>query len=167
MDVNRHVSLKSLEGICRLLHRPNKPKTPSEQNQPDNTPEVVTGGGAFALEFPLSDQQNGPDTREIFTRLQLQWRNGITSTQYIRAHIPAIRPTLLNQPFKNIHINTGICLFSKPALSLDPGKDSLGSECEKVTIPQIPERNEDLTLYELEIITRLSLAIADTAAPIL
>jgi hypothetical protein len=158
-------SLKSLESVCRLLHRPNnKPKTPSEQNQPDNTPVVVTGGGAFSLEFPLSDQQNGPETREIiFTRLQVQWRNGTTSTQYFRAQVPSIKPTLLNEPFKSIHINTGICLFSKPALSVYPGK-ALGSDCEKITIPRIPERNENLTLYELEIITRLSLAIADTAA---
>ncbi|KAF7122877.1 hypothetical protein CNMCM5793_000987 [Aspergillus hiratsukae] len=158
-------SLKSLESVCRLLRSPNdKSKMRSEQNQPDNIPEVVTGGGAFSLEFLLSDQQNGPDTREIFTRLQLRWRNGITSTQYFRAHIPSMKPTLLFEPFENIRINTGICLFSKPALSLDPGKDSLGSDCEKVIIPRIPERNEDLTLYELEIITRLSLAIADTAA---
>ncbi|KAF4161668.1 hypothetical protein CNMCM6936_003187 [Aspergillus lentulus] len=136
----------------------------SEQSQPENLPEVITGGGAFSLEFPLSGQQNIPDTREIFTRLQLQWRNGTTSTQYFRAHIPSIKPSLLNEPFDSIHINTGICLFSKTALSLDPGNDPLGSDSEKVTIPRVPERNEDLTLYELEIITRLSLAIADTAA---
>ncbi|KAF7182822.1 hypothetical protein CNMCM7691_002483 [Aspergillus felis] len=158
-------SLKSLESVCRLLHRPNdKPKTASEKNQPDNPPEIVTGDGAFSLEFPLSGQQSIPDPREIFTRLQLRWGNGTTSTQYFRAHIPSIKPTLLDGPFNSIHINTGICLFSKTALSMDPGNDSLGSDSEKVTIPRTPDRNEDLTLYELETITRLSLAIADTAA---
>ncbi|KAJ6102339.1 hypothetical protein N7486_004766 [Penicillium sp. IBT 16267x] len=130
---------------------------------PAGNPTVNIGKSAFICSPQMSDENHCFNMSEVFNEVQLQYNNGVKSTQYFNARFSAIKPKLLKGPsptrFKRIHINSGMCLGSKGALVMSPGHGQ-GDDC---VIPKVPE-NEEPTLYELETIARLSSGIADAAA---
>ncbi|KAJ5546060.1 hypothetical protein N7494_003645 [Penicillium frequentans] len=143
----------AIETLERLLQRV----------APGVNPAVNIGKSAFICSPQMSDENNCFNMSEVFNEVQLQFGNGVKSTQYFNARFSAIKPKLLKGPspvrFKSIHINSGMCLGSKAALAMSPGHGQ-GDDC---VIPKVPE-NEEPTLYELETIARLSSGIADAAA---
>lgn len=144
----------AIETLERLLQRV----------APDANPAVNIGKSAFICSPQMSnDDKHCFNMSEVFNEVQLQFGNGVKSTQYFNARFPAIKPKLLKGPspirFKSIHINSGMCLGSKAVLAMSPGHGQ-GDDC---VIPKVPE-NEEPTLYELETIARLSSGIADAAA---
>lgn len=157
-------SIASLEKLYRLL----RSETATEQFSTPMCSIVILGKGAFISSPQLSDEQKASDMTEIYTKVQFQFSNAVTSTQYFNCHCSTIKPALLNEPsfakFTSIDINSGICLFSSSLLSTSPGHGQpTGYDEKKPIIPPLPRNNEP-TIYELEIITRLSSAISDTAS---
>lgn len=168
-DVNDEKLLKlanngvvSLEKLYYLLRGPDK-GLKCRNNQPSQFQQlpisVSIGQAAFVAQPPLSKSH---DSTELYVKTQLKYKNGIISTQYFHS-----RCLTLNRAFiagsaavdvRHIDINCGICLFSKNSLSTSPGHGNPTGE--SFVIPHIP-RNTRATLYELEIIARLSCSIAD------
>ncbi|KAJ5938945.1 hypothetical protein N7466_002079 [Penicillium verhagenii] len=143
----------SIESLERLFQ-----KCPRE-----GSPAVTIGESAFVCSPQMADDNHSYNMSEVFNEVQLQFNNGLKSTQYFNTRLSTIKPKLLKAPspdvFKSIHINSGMCLGSKAALAMSPGHGQ-GDAC---VIPKVPE-NEEPTLYELETIARLSSGIADAAA---
>ena len=159
-------SASSLEKLHVLLRGPIQ-RAPSQctRNCPRSSreeyPAVTIGESAF-ISRPPSSSLDSSDMTEVYTQIQLQYKNGATATQYFNPHCSTIKPNhLKDERFKHIDINTGICLFSKSVLSTSPGHGSSSADDEMPVIPTLPGKVNP-TLYEMEIITRLSSAIADT-----
>lgn len=131
----------------------------TETSRPETFPEVIIGQGGFVA-TPRGTGTAGPTT-DVFTKVQLQYPHGITSTQYFHSHCSVIKHSMSREQFKEIHISTGVCLFSEALLSMLPGHMSLLLEGDDPVIPPLLTGRIDLTLYELESIARLSSAIAD------
>ena len=156
----------SLEKVCQLLQRSPSYSHPHPHYDATETHPVVTiGDGAFIFCPGLEDEQKDLSMIQIYTKVQLRYNNGLSSTQYYHPYSSAIKPTHLTNPgpFRRIDINSGICLFSKASLGVEPGNTQIISDDEKTVIPLLPH-NIQPTLYELESIMRLSSAMADTVA---
>lgn len=124
-------------------------------------------------------EERESDMTDIFVGVQFDGWGGPPSKQYIETrfcHIrrpcPAPNQRLAttdtkphcspsSRPYKSININTGMCMFSRSALAPSAGDTSLGrSSANRSGIPPLPSC-VDLTLYELEMVARLSTTIAD------
>ncbi|KAL2061093.1 hypothetical protein VTL71DRAFT_9145 [Oculimacula yallundae] len=156
----------SLQKVCQLLQdeRSNASfhcTARNQQHSAEEFPRVTIGGGAFVSNFIRPD---GSDMKEVYTRMQFHYRNSVTSSQYFQAICGTVKPALLkgSQPerYNDVHISTGLCLFSKSVLSVSPGSKPPTANSSLPIIPRIPQ-DASLTMYELEIVTRLSSAIAD------
>ncbi|KAF7588299.1 hypothetical protein BBP40_005924 [Aspergillus hancockii] len=158
-QINR--SSTALHTICHLLQRQ------SDSSPDPKTNQVRIGEASFVLGYRLGDKPDSPDTKEIYAQFQLQFAGGATSTQYFRAHTPSRHCGLGSLSFKAIHINTGIYFFSQTGSSPLASHDQLDNDHDKPTSTPIPEISRGPTLSELEIITRLSSAIAGTVTLIL
>ncbi|KAK5992630.1 hypothetical protein PT974_06045 [Cladobotryum mycophilum] len=157
-------SAASLEKISCLLRGNTKN---AASYIPATNPQAVAiiGQGTFISRPELPDLQKDADMSEIYTKIRFEHFNGLASTQYFKAHCSTIKPHAFDiicaGRFKSISINTGLCLFSKSVLNTSPGQGKGVTMGEKPTIPPLPQ-NSKPTLYELEIVARLSSAIADT-----
>lgn len=149
--------VSSLEKLHRLLRGDEQPT-----KSYDNSSSIIIGEGAFRSVSPLS---TGSDVTEIYSKISFQYSNGVTSTQYFNPRCSTIKASLLQKPllpkFTHIEIISGVCLFSQPVLSTSPGHGRSSGDDNTMTIPTLPSK-VNITLYELETITRLSSAIADT-----
>ncbi|KJZ69543.1 hypothetical protein HIM_11068 [Hirsutella minnesotensis 3608] len=127
-----------------------------------STSLVTIGQRAFISTNPLSSKSKGHDGIDTFIRLHLQLPNGAKSTQYFNPRFSGLRPSALDSAkLRQVHINSGICLFSKALLAMSSGHGHPNID-DRPVIPPLPS-SVNLTLYELETITRLSCAIVDTA----
>ncbi|KAJ6178065.1 hypothetical protein N7519_008526 [Penicillium mononematosum] len=146
----------SLEKLCQLL---------GSEVKDSHASSVVIGKGGFISTPHLEDMKKAMDMTDIYTKLEVRYSNGMTSTQYIHPRCFTIKQALLKEAgpvrFNRIEINSGICLFSKGVLSTSPGHGKSTDTGNQLEIPPLPKHNR-LTIYELETITRMSSAIADT-----
>lgn len=161
-------STAALEKVCQFLHGSshNHAFHPNPLcKERGSSPIVAVGGGAFIFCPGLEDKGNDLSMIQIYTKVQLQFSTGFSSTQYYHPNSAAIKPAHLKGPipFRRIDINTGICLYSKASLGLDPGTGEVIGDDEKPLIPDLPQ-NIKPTIYELEGIMRLSSAIADNVS---
>lgn len=159
-------SIASLEKICCLLGV--KARTASENLCAwDHNPTVVFGGGVFISKPELADPQKNSDMTEIYSRIHFGYSNGLVSTHHFKTQCSSMKQPLQNLStplqFKWISINTGLCLFSKFMLATSPGQCSTIQHADDLVIPPLPLGNKP-TMYELEIVTRLSSAVADTVS---
>ncbi|KAK2882748.1 hypothetical protein FQN49_000060 [Arthroderma sp. PD_2] len=165
-------SAASLEKLCRLLGTKVK-NTASDRERDfqiiptDNSVVVTVGESVFTSRPELLDEKKDSDMTELYTKIQFQFANGVISTQHFNSHCSTIKPALLHGPsraqVKRIDINSGLCLFSKAVLCTSPGHGQSSARNSNPAVPTLP-RNADLTMYELDIIVRLSSAISDVAA---
>ncbi|OQE19331.1 hypothetical protein PENFLA_c019G03731 [Penicillium flavigenum] len=146
----------SLEKLCQLL---------GSEVKDSHASSVVIGQGGFISTPHLEDMKKAMDMTDIYTKLEVRFSNGMTSTQYIHPRCFTIKQALLKEAgpvrFNRIEINSGICLFSKGVLATSPGHGQSTDTGNQLAIPPLPKHNR-LTIYELETITRMSSAIADT-----
>ncbi|KID80863.1 hypothetical protein MGU_11714 [Metarhizium guizhouense ARSEF 977] len=114
----------------------------------------------------------------IFTSVQFEYHNGYISKPYFEtrlcvinpespktlgSHRPNFEPNVLasSRAFTNITIDTGMCMFSRARLVAPTKDDESGVPfTNEALIPPLP-KSIDPTMYELEIIARLSATIAD------
>jgi hypothetical protein len=155
----------ALEKLCCILQSETKGMPVNAQQSSTGVRDSIKiGQGVFISNPELEDKEKDSDMTEIYTKIALQFSNGVSSTQYFNSRCSTIKPAFLSRDspvrFKRIDINTGMCLFSKAVLSASPGHGQSINDDEKLPIPPLP-RNHKPTAYELEIITRLSFAIAD------
>ncbi|KAJ5648903.1 uncharacterized protein N7484_002626 [Penicillium longicatenatum] len=152
----------SLEKVCQFLQGPAHNHASKELG---SSPVFTVGNGAFIFCPGLEDKEKDLSMIQIYTKVQLQFGNGFSSTQYYHPYSSAVKPAHLksSSPFQRIDINTGICLYSKASLGLDPGNAQVVGDEGKPVIPRLPH-NIKPTIYELEAIMRLSSAIADTVS---
>jgi hypothetical protein len=98
---------------------------------------------------------------DVFTKMEMQYGNGIRSTQHIHVQNSRGLRSLGKpdaRPLRSVAISTGMCLFSKAFV---PPHDIIG---EGVNVGFWTPRTlppTQLTIYELEITTRLATTIAD------
>lgn len=145
----------SLEKLCQLIG--------SKVGDNPASPLSIGQGGFVSIPH-CDDAKKALDMTDIYTKLQIQFSKGLISTQYFHPRSFTIKQTLLKETtpvhFNRIEINTGICLFSQRVLSTSPGHGKSPDTGDQLAIPPIPTSLR-LTLYELETITRMSLAVAD------
>lgn len=119
---------------------------------------------AFLSRPGLQDAKQDAGMTDTFVEMHLEYSGNLASRQYLKAHMSSSKASIVQQlqstTLDYIDINTGICLFDKSVLRLSPGQ---GTSTQNTVIPPLPE-NVPPTMYELEIITRISAAIADTIA---
>ena len=161
-------SMYSLEKLCKLLQEPSRPKASNSQETPkENIPIATVEKQSFISSPQLSDEQKDLDMTDVYSKLSMRFDNSLTSTQFFNSHCSTIKSTHLNASnpiqFQRIDINTGICLYSKSLLLTSPGSGQSIDFHEQFEVPPLP-KNEKPTIYELEIIMRLSSAIADVVA---
>ncbi|EFY93987.2 hypothetical protein MAA_10551 [Metarhizium robertsii ARSEF 23] len=124
-----------------------------------------------------SNETKESEMTNIFTGVQFEYRNGYISKPYFEtrlcvinpespktlgSHRPNFEPNVLasSRGFTNITIDTGMCMFSRARLAAPPKDDESGVPVtNEALIPPLP--SIDPTMYELEIIARLSATIAD------
>lgn len=113
----------------------------------------------------VTEETRAREMEDMFTGINFQYQNGHSSTSYFRTRFDSVLPKLASSPLLNLEsselnastssdeltsvvIDTGMCMFSRYTLAAESG------------IPPVPKGIEP-TLYELEIIVRLSGTIAD------
>jgi hypothetical protein len=161
-------SMDSLEKLCSLLRGTTKSMAAnSQQMTMEKTPMATVEKQCFISSPQLSDEQKDIDMTEIYSKLFIRFGNGRTSAQFFNSHCSTIKTAHLSASnptqFQRIDINTGICLFSKSLLFSSPGNGQPINFHENFVVPPLPQ-NDKPTVYELEIIVRLSSAIADIVA---
>ncbi|CAI7657871.1 unnamed protein product [Penicillium pancosmium] len=161
-------SMDSLEKLRHLLRGTTKSMaTNSQQMSTEMTPMSTVEKECFISSPQISDEQKDIDMTQIYSKLFIRFSNGLTSAQFFNSHCSTIKTAHLNASsptqFQHIDINTGICLFSKSLLLSSPGNGQSINVHDNFVVPPLPQ-NDKPTVYELEIIVRLSSAIADTVA---
>lgn len=120
---------------------------------------VTTGRGTFVSRRQI--ESGKAPIIDVFTEIRMQYPNGILSKQYIHVQNSKRLRRLEHQDissFRSVAISTGMCLFSKalvPTIDMFQGDKSTGNS---VPLRSLPTH---LTIYELEITTRLASTISD------
>lgn len=110
--------------------------------------------GVFFSKTPIPGP--GGYIARIYSGLQQKRSWGRISEQYLLHKCTDFKST---QHVDSISINTGVCLFSLPALG-QISEHHRAARDTPLTVPDLPI-NEAPTLYELESVSRLASAIAD------
>ena len=120
---------------------------------------VTTDCGAFVSQRPI--EAGKVPIIDVFTKIQMRYANGMLSTQHIHVqNSKGLRRLEFSNAssLRSIAISTGMCLFSKALVpTIDTWRDDRSIE------NSVPRRSlpTHLTIYELEITTRLASTISD------
>ncbi|KAE8151427.1 hypothetical protein BDV25DRAFT_138847 [Aspergillus avenaceus] len=148
----------SLEKVHLLLQRVN--------GATEKSPTVTLGRNAILYIPQPINGSNGVGMTEIYNSMHLRYPNGLQSIQHFHPRCSSIKQIFgsdrKSMDVRSIQINTGMCLASKSCLCVSPQYNSdLGGEGRPVLSWPPPDRP---TMYEMEIIARLSSAVADVVA---
>ncbi|KAF7594717.1 hypothetical protein BBP40_008610 [Aspergillus hancockii] len=155
---------RSLQKLIDLFNASKHTHNPFRLLKPETIYPSI-GNRAFVSCPRTPEEGKSSDMTEVFSELRLQFDDGTTSHQYYNCRTSGIKASWFDsrpdgKPISSIHINSGLCLYSKAVLGF--GHDHHGKNFSPGGIPPLPATTKP-TLYEMEIIARLASAIADWA----
>lgn len=168
LEFRRHVSdnVAGFEKLCAFLERVKVNGHRGSRSKRRCSVHIAREAFVSVRGCLKTQKENQPV--DLYSRVQFRYLNNFSSTQYFKTRCSTLKPAMLNSAtqvdrFRSIDINTGMCMFSRPSLKMSPGHDELDLGEESFTIPPLPHDIEP-TMYELELIVRLSSSIADVVA---